>query len=140
MTPTLSLPQGMYADIIAHLEAGLPNEACGILSGREGELNPTRFFPATNEAQSKSFYSVAPEDLFRITRAIEQAGEMVWGIVHSHPDTPAYPSDTDIRLAYYPQSYYLIVSFADPARPDLRAFTIREGVVDEVPIIISNNH
>ena len=140
MSPQLSISRDMFRAIIAHLQPELPKEACGILAGRKDSLAPTRFFPAYNEAQSENFYVVAPADLFRITHAIEEAGEVVWGIVHSHPATEAYPSAADIQLAYYPDSYYIIVSFLDPVRPDLRAFTIRNGYVNEVPVSIAVDH
>ena len=132
MAETLSLSQDLYQEIIQHLAAEKPLEGCGILSGQDGQ--PVRFFPARNEARSETFYNIAPEDLFRIMRQIDRSGETLWGIVHSHPATPAYPSSTDIRLAFYPDVYYLIVSLADPERPDLRAFTIRDGQVTEHPI------
>jgi len=129
------LPAGMRERMVAHARAEAPLEACGIVAGRRGRA--TRFYPTANAERSATRYSVPPQELLRITREIEARGEVLYGIFHSHPETEAYPSATDIRLAFYPDAYYLILSLADPDRPVLRAFTIRQGCVAEHPIIIS---
>ena len=65
---------------------------------------------------------------------IDDAGEEVWGIVHSHVASPAIPSDTDIGLAGWPDALYLICSLAvDP--PVVRAWSIRDGSVSEVALV-----
>ena len=124
------LPRQMREAMLAHAVAGLPLEACGIVIGRGGE--PLRFVPTANAAASPTRYEIDPRDLLRITLDIEAAGEAIWGIFHSHPTSAAYPSATDIRLAFYPEAVYLIVSLMDPGRPDLRGFRIVDGQVAEV--------
>lgn len=119
--------------MIAHARAEAPLEACGIVAGRDGRA--TRFYPTDNAERSRTRYSVPPAELLRITREIEAREEDLYAIFHSHPETEAYPSATDIRLAFYPEAYYLILSLADPDRPVLRAFTIRDGQVTEHPIV-----
>jgi proteasome lid subunit RPN8/RPN11 len=132
---TVTLPEELRAALVAHARAGAPLEACGIVAGRDGR--PTRFYPAANAAASPTFYQIAPEALLRITMDIEARGESIWGIFHSHPATEAYPSPTDIRLAFYPDALYLICSLRDPTQPTLRAFRIREGRVAEVALTSS---
>ena len=78
-----------------------------------------------------------PRDLFRILRELERSGRELVGIFHSHPATAAYPSATDVQLAFYPEACYLILSLADPERPVLRAFRIAEGRVSEEPLVIA---
>jgi proteasome lid subunit RPN8/RPN11 len=126
------LPRELRTAMLAHAVAGLPLEACGIVIGRGGE--PLRFVPTANAAASPTRYEIAPRDLLRITLEVEGTGEAIWAIFHSHPTSAAYPSATDIRLAFYPESIYLIVSLVDPARPDLRGFHIIDGHVTEVRI------
>ena len=49
---------------------------------------------------------------------IEENGWSLGAIYHSHTRSPAYPSQTDVNLAFYPDSLYLIVSLVDGgARP-----------------------
>lgn len=129
---TVTLPDGLRRALIAHAAAGAPLEACGIISGRGGE--PLRFLPTANAARSPVRYEIAPADLLRVTLELEAAGETIWGIFHSHPATAAYPSATDVRLAFYPEALYLIASLAEPARADLRAFRIMDGRIREVAL------
>jgi proteasome lid subunit RPN8/RPN11 len=128
----IALPRSLADAMIAHARAEAPLEACGIVAGREGD--PTRFFPAVNAARSPVRYNIDPQDLLRITLEIERSGEELWGIFHSHPATQAYPSRTDIQLAFYPQAFYLIASLADREHPVLRAFRIRGEQVTEVAV------
>src|SRR5690606_42117691 len=69
-------------------------------------------------------------------RTLDREGADLVGIFDSHPATPAYPSSTDIRLAYYPDAFYIICSLQNPRRPVIRAFRIRNGTVKEEPIEI----
>ena len=72
--------------------------------------------------------------------AADGAGEVFWVIVHSHTNTPAVPSPTDVGLAFYPDSLYLLVSLADDqvasgtSEPAIRAWRIVDGNVDEVAL------
>jgi proteasome lid subunit RPN8/RPN11 len=127
---SVALPAGMREAMLAHARAEAPLEACGIVIGRDGR--PLRFLTTANAAASPVRYEIAPADLLRITLDIEAEGESIWAIFHSHPTSPAYPSATDIRLAFYPESLYLIASLLDGS---LRAFRIVDGDVTELGLI-----
>jgi proteasome lid subunit RPN8/RPN11 len=127
------LPATLRDEIVAWCRDGLPNEACGLLVGprvaEDGGV-PTRFIGLRNAAASPYRYLIDPDDLLVVIE-IEDAGDVVWGIVHSHVASPAAPSATDVGLAQYPDAVYLICSFrAEP--PDVRGWTIRHGAVGEV--------
>ena len=132
-----SLPAALLQEIIDHARAGLPNEACGLLVAEayagEGGV-PSRFLPVRNAAESPYRYMISPEDLLKVVE-IEDGGEFVWGIVHSHVASPAEPSATDVGLAYYPDSLYLICSLSPPA-PTVRAWLIGDETVLEVPLSV----
>ena len=121
--------------MIEHARRWAPLEACGLVAGRDGTA--TRFFPTENADRSPVRYTIPPLEILRITREIDRAGEELLAIFHSHPASEAYPSPTDVRLAFYPDSFYLILSLKDPERPVLRAFRIREGRISEHPIAVS---
>ena len=87
-------------------------------------------------------YEIDPDALLRLTIETDDSGEVFWGIVHSHTHSPAIPSATDLRLAFYPDALYLLVSL-DPAEADpasgaesLRAWLILDGVSLEVAITL----
>ena len=123
------LPRALADEMIAHARSELPNEACGIFGGTlEGELHS--FHPALNADASPYRYSVGSDDLLRITLAIDDDGDEVAAIYHSHTMSPARPSRTDMELAFWPEAAYVIVSLAsDP--PDIRAWRLLEGKAPE---------
>ena len=126
------LPRPIHDDMVAHALEDRPYEVCGLLAGRDSEV--TRSFRATNKERSAVRYEIDPVDLLRIFREIDDADLEHVGIYHSHTHTQAYPSATDIRLAYYPDAFYFIVSLMDERAPHVRAFRIVDGNVSEEPI------
>jgi len=133
------IPHPVAAEMLGHARAELPNEACGLLSGSLADGKVTRFHPARNVDASPLRYDVHPEDLVRITFAIEEAGEELVAIFHSHTRSAAIPSATDRRTAMYADPFYLIASLAHPDAPPasaLRAWRIVRGQAFEVPLAI----
>ena len=128
----LTLTRSYVDEMIAHAREDDPNECCGIIAGNGAHA--TQLYRALNSEQSPYRYNVDPRDLLRIYRDLESKGWDVLVIYHSHTHTEAYPSPTDVRLAAWPEAYYLIVSLADDAHPVLRAFRIRDGEVMEEEI------
>lgn len=136
----LTVPRAIAELLLAHARSELPNEACGILSGSLAEAAAVAFHPARNEEASPLRYSVHGEDLVRITYEIDEAGQDLVAIFHSHTRSPAVPSATDRRSAMYPDAIYLLATLADPdAAPEgaLRAWRIVDGEADEVPLELS---
>jgi proteasome lid subunit RPN8/RPN11 len=123
----------MAEEIVAHARAEAPNECCGMIGGRDGR--PTSLYRARNAEASPLRYVVHPQDQFRIMEEIESREEELTAIYHSHTGSPAYPSETDINLAEgWPDPLYVICSIDDPERPELRAFAIRDGEVEEAEL------
>jgi proteasome lid subunit RPN8/RPN11 len=133
----------MLDAIAAHARAEYPNEACGLVAGTappaEGGT-PTAWHLARNRAASPLLYEIHPEDLLRMSLDVDDAGEVIWGIVHSHVRSPARPSATDVGLAFYPDALYLIVSLAEGEAglagraESVRAWRIVDGAVYEVAL------
>jgi [CysO sulfur-carrier protein]-S-L-cysteine hydrolase len=111
--------------IFAYAREADPDECCGLIGGQDGHARS--LYPMRNVAvDAHVSYEAAPEDLFAAQRQMRERGEELLAIYHSHPRSaePA-PSQTDIRLAYYPQAVYFIVGLAGPD-PVMRAFHISE--------------
>jgi proteasome lid subunit RPN8/RPN11 len=120
------IPQSFYDQILLSAREAEPAECCGLVGGTES-ANARSLYPLRNVAGDQlSSYEAAPEDLFVAQRQMRDRGEELLAIYHSHPRAaePA-PSETDVRLAYYPNAVYLIVGLAGP-KPVLRAFRISE--------------
>jgi [CysO sulfur-carrier protein]-S-L-cysteine hydrolase len=113
-------------EIFARASEAAPNECCGLIGG-DGE-RATTLYPMRNVAANAHVaYEAAPEDLFAAQRQMRERGEELLAIYHSHPRaTEPQPSETDVRLAYYPQAIYFIIGLSG-AQPVMRAFKISEA-------------
>lgn len=140
----LVLAEKLWERMVAHCLGAMPMEGCGLVGGRELGTAPwsadpvahaLEVYPATNSAASARIYTVEPRDLLRADRAAEAAGMGLIGVWHSHTHTPAYPSPTDVRQAPDPAWHYVLVSLSD-REPVLRSYRIREGDVEEEPVVI----
>lgn len=139
----VALPAAIHDALVAHARAELPNESCGLIAGTapaaEGGT-ATHWYPTRNLAASPLRYEAHPDDLLRASIQIDDAGEVIWGIVHSHVRSPARPSLTDVGLAFYPDALYLIVSLAEheagPASgaPSVRAWRIVDRALFELAL------
>jgi proteasome lid subunit RPN8/RPN11 len=96
--------------------------------GRVGEV-----FPADNNRNSPYGYELDSRSLLAANE-LDDAGYGV-AIYHSHPRSPPEPSQTDINLAHYPHWMYVIVSLA--GEPEIRAWRIGDGRVEEEPVTIA---
>ena len=127
----IRIPAHIYDGIVAQAYAELPNEACGLLVGKEGEV--VKQHALTNIDHSNEHFSFDPAEQFQVFRSARTEGLEIIANYHSHPETPSRPSVEDIRLAYDPNILYLIVSLAAEI-PVLKAFSIQNGISTEVPI------
>ena len=127
----MRIPKGIYDALLAHAREDAPNECCGLIGGENGVA--TTVYRARNAEASPLRYNLDPQDQFRIMTEMEEKGEELSAIYHSHTASPAYPSQTDINLAAYPGTLYLIVSLAEGEK-DLRGFQIEDGEVTEVDL------
>ncbi len=125
----LTLPKDHVDEMIAHAKEDVPNECCGIIAGENRKA--TKLYRAINAEASPYRYSVEPKDLLRIYRDLDSNDWDVLVIYHSHTQTEAHPSPTDIRLAAWEDAYYVIVSLQDDGNPVVRAFRIQDGEVTE---------
>lgn len=132
----LRVPKAIVDAMLAHARLDLPNEACGILSGSRAEGRAIAFHPARNTEESPQGYNVHPEDLLRVSFEIDEAGMDLIGIFHSHVGSPAVPSETDRRLAFYPEAIHVLAGLTDDPEADVRAWRIVDGDVKQADLTI----
>lgn len=117
----LSISQPLLEKMHAHLEAGYPHEACGILIGdiefESGdatkivkEVAPAaNVWETENDVESRrNRYLIAPDEFVRIEREASKRGLDVVGFFHSHPDHPSQPSETDREFAWPVVSFVIV--------------------------------
>jgi len=129
----LQISQDLIDEIVAHSREDLPNESCGLIGGRDGAA--TSVHRARNAAATWLRYELHPSDQIRIMNAIEEAGDELVGIYHSHTKSPAEPSQTDINLAEgWPGVAQLICSLEHDDAPVVRAWNLDDKRVEEVEL------
>lgn len=129
----MRIAQDLIDDLVAHAREEAPNECCGLIASRDGEA--VAVHRMRNAAASPLRYELEPTEQLRVQMAIEDAGLDLGAVYHSHTRSAPYPSQTDVNLAFYPESIYVIVGVAGE-HDDVRAYTIRDGVIAEVVLAV----
>lgn len=134
----LKFTKEQYNLLLEHVRCEQPLEACGLLGGRiEGEVRTVeKVFLLTNVDHSEEHFSLDPKEQFAAVKEIRQANLQLLGNFHSHPASPARPSEEDKKLAFDPQASYVIISLLDPDNPVCKSFRIAGKQVSEEEIIL----
>ena len=124
--PPLQLRREHVEEMIAHARETAPAECCGLIGGVSDTRAVTLYRLRNVTPHPESAYEAAPEDLFAAQRQMRERGEDLLAIYHSHPRaSDPSPSETDVRLAYYPTAKYLIIGLAG-IEAVIKAFSISE--------------
>ena len=132
----MKISQGLIDEMVAHARADLPNECCGMLGGRDGEA--TSVVRVENAAASPLRYEMDPQGQFDALKAIEDGGDELIGIYHSHTRSAAYPSQTDVNEArMWPEQVYVIVSLENEEAPDVKAYDLADLKIADVDLDVA---
>ena len=141
----LQIPTKIAEEMIAHALGEDPNECCGILAAQGGKI--VKHYRITNAEKSPYRYRMDPAGQSAADTEISERRWQLLVIYHSHTHSEAYPSPTDVRLAFWrwgdkeeaiwPDTYYVVISLLDKAQPVIRAFRIQNGgAITEEPLVI----
>ncbi|MEA2125368.1 MAG: [CysO sulfur-carrier protein]-S-L-cysteine hydrolase [Solirubrobacteraceae bacterium] len=128
----MRIPRALYDELVAHALEEAPNECVGMIAARDGEA--VAVHRAVNKAASPLRYEIDGMEQYRLQTAIEDAGLDLGAIYHSHTRSDPYPSPTDVNLAFYPDSLYVIVGVKDRDAPEVRAYTIVDERIAEAEL------
>jgi proteasome lid subunit RPN8/RPN11 len=139
MQETVAIRRQVLDDVVSHAALESPMECCGLLVGpadlaAAGGCRVTGNVRCRNVRASPTAYQIDPADHFAAIRDLRGSGRAVVGAYHSHPRSPAAPSDTDRREAFYPDFIWLIASLADEM-PDIQAYRLSGGNFVPVRIV-----
>jgi proteasome lid subunit RPN8/RPN11 len=134
---SLELPVAVLEAVVEHARLEFPNECCGLLAGRGTRVE--RLYRGSNIDRSPYTYRLDPQEQLRFFKAIDAEGLELLGIYHSHTQSAAYPSKTDVARAFYPDAVYVIVSLRDPQSPaedvQVMGYRIRDGQIAEEELV-----
>ena len=131
------IPVRMPADareaMVSHARFAYPEEACGLVAGPDrGDVRMV--FCLTNRDRSPYRFTVDPTEHYRAIQHAGRRGFDVVGVLHSHPQSAAVPSATDITGALDPEWVYVVVSLESFSQPDVRAYAIEDDRATELAI------
>lgn len=131
----IRIPKFIYQKMVAHAKKEWPLECCGILSGRDGIVEKAYELP--NEEGSSVRYSMSPREELRVFEEMEKESIDMIAIYHSHPHTLPFPSETDVKLAFYPEVASIIISLKEEQNPVVKAFRIGKEAIclEEIEVI-----
>ena len=133
-----------FEKIYTHALSERPDEACGLIAGREledGSRAIEKVYLLTNTDHTNEHFSIDPKEQLAAIKDMRANGLKPLGNWHSHPETPARPSEEDKRLANDSRASYLIISLAEEGKPVLNGFHVegeqgsREVRKEEIIII-----
>ena len=130
----LEIEKRFHDEAIAHAVEDDSIECCGILAGTNGRFR--KLYRMTNVEQSPYRFSWDSKELIKVWNEMEDSGWEHRAVYHSHTHTEAYPSATDVRLAAWPEAFYIIISLIDKKRPVMRAYRIVDGAVSEEELAV----
>lgn len=125
----VQVQQSFHDEMIAHALDDDSIECCGVLAGTDGRFE--KLYRMTNVENSPYRFSWDSKELINVWREMEDNEWEHRAVYHSHTHSEAYPSSTDVRLAAWPEAYYIIISLMDKKDPALRTFRILDGSVSE---------
>ncbi len=125
-----------FKEIVEQALREFPNECCGVIAAN-GDGTPTKLFAMKNADASPVTYRLDGREQLKVFDEMDERGWELWAIYHSHTHSEPYPSETDRRLAFYPEARYLLLGLADRDNPEMRSFFIRDGEVEEEELIVS---
>ncbi len=134
----LELDRATYDELIEHARSDFPYEVCGLLAGRDGRV--VKHYRIPNAARSMTYYSMDPKAMLHAMNEIDDEDWELAAIYHSHTHTEAFPSPTDVQLAFYPDPVYLIISLQDADAPIIRGFGICDGTITERELFVDGAH
>ncbi|HET7418556.1 MAG TPA: M67 family metallopeptidase [Solirubrobacterales bacterium] len=132
----MKISQQLIDEMVAHAREDLPNECCGMIGGRDDEASS--IVRVENAAASPLRYEMDPQGQYNALKGIEDAGDELIGIYHSHTRSAAYPSQTDVNEAVmWPEQAYVIVSLENGDAPDVKAYSLKEMKIVDVDLDVT---
>jgi proteasome lid subunit RPN8/RPN11 len=122
----IRIPKKIIDQIFKQAQEEKPIEACGCLVGSGNTVE--NIYPMENMDQSTEHFSLNPREHFQVVKQARLAGKVILSVYHTHPESPARPSEEDIKLAYDPNVSYVIASLFE-GEESIKSFKISKGKV-----------
>ena len=131
----IRIPKSILDGMVDHAKKESPLECCGILGGKDHTVE--RAFELQNAEKSAIRYSISGQEQLRVFEEMEKESIDMIAVYHSHPHTIPFPSETDVKLAFYPEVGSIIISLKEEQNPTVKAFRIGKEAIylEEIEMI-----
>jgi len=131
----LRIPKTIFQEMVDHAKREWPLECCGLLGGEDKTVKKS--FELQNTEKSPVLYSMSPREQIKVFEEMEKESMEMIAIYHSHPKTIPFPSETDVKLTFYPDVSSVIISLKEEGNPVMKAFQIRKEAIylEEIEVI-----
>lgn len=128
------LSESQKQNLSRHAENEMPNEACAILFGKKDEnlTQVEKIFPTKNIEKSPVNFTISAEERLEADKIERETDLEIIGIFHSHPDSEAYPSNTDKKFMELNPGVWMIFSGESK---EIKAYVLDSRII-EIPIEI----
>ena len=106
-----------------------PNESCALLFGKDSQVSD--LFLTENIEKSPVNFTISNKQLIEGYKIAEEKKIDVIGIFHSHPNSDAFPSNTDKKFMQSNPVAWIIYSGINK---NFKAFLLESNII-EIPII-----
>jgi len=129
------IPKTIFQEMVDHAKREWPLECCGILGGKDKTVQKS--FELRNTEESPVLYSMSPREQMKVFEEMEKESMKMVAIYHSHPHTIPFPSETDVKLTFYPDVSSIIISLKEEKNPVVKAFQIEKEAIylEEIEMI-----
>lgn len=134
MTPTeITIKRPLATHLLGLAQQSPEREICGLVGAVEGK--PTTVYPVENVTDTPATaFEMDPQGQISALKAMRARRETLFAIYHSHPGSPAVPSERDLENIGYPDVYQLIISLNTKGVLEMRAYRLNAGGVEEVEL------
>ncbi len=130
----IRIPKSIYEGIVEQARRESPLECCGILAGKDRTVK--KAFEITNTEKSSVRFLMSPQEQLKVFEELENESIEMIAIYHSHTHSASFPSETDVKTAFYPGVSSIIISL-EKGIPVVKAFRIDKGTIlpEEIEVI-----
>ena len=119
----IKLSQTHKKILTEHAQKDEPNESCAILFGKDDTVS--EIFLTENIEKSPVNFTISNDELIEAYKIAEEKKMEVMGIFHSHPNSEAYPSNTDKKFMQGNPVVWIIYSGTNE---DFRGYTLESDI------------
>ena len=135
MMKAIQITRPLATHLLTLAQKSPEQEICGLVGAIDDQ--PSTVYPVANTSDTPSTnFEMDAQGQIDALKEMRNRNEKLFAIYHSHPASPAKPSETDLANIGYPDVYQLIISLNTKGVLEMRAYQLKTEGVCEVPLLV----